>query len=329
MTATPHGFWIAGGPHQARVLVCARAAVNGFAACSGVDANSEHFLSAFTYGAAFREHLEKTGSSRGFDGVCGADWIWWDVDREHDLQAALADTRALCLHLVDSFGVSQDDLLVFFSGSKGFHAGAPTALWNPAPSVGFNAVARRFAESVAQSVPGGAVVIDAIYDRVRAFRAPNSRHPKTGLHKRRLTVDELLGLNLDRIRMMAAAPSPFEMPSPTGRSQRLAAAWGAAEAAVAAEGEAMKTRAAAIVASGGPDSLNRVTLELLRAGMPKGDRHRLLFSAAANLAEFGCPPRLAHALLTEAGLDMGLAPSDVRRQIDCGIEHVRKGDSHG
>ena len=28
-----------------------------------------------------------------------------------------------------------------------------------------------------------AVTIDAgIYDRVRAFRAPNSRHPKTGLH---------------------------------------------------------------------------------------------------------------------------------------------------
>jgi hypothetical protein len=46
-----------------------------------------------------------------------------------------------------------------------------------------------------------------------------------------------------------------------------------------------------------------------------------LFSAAANLAEFGCPPALAHALLTETALDSGLPPNDVRRQIDCGLSH--------
>ena len=51
------------------------------------------------------------------------------------------------------------------------------------------------------------------------------------------------------------------------------------------------------------------------------DRHRLLFSAAANLAEFGCSTELAFALLGEAGLDSGLSPSDVRRQIECGLQH--------
>jgi hypothetical protein len=38
----------------------------------------------------------------------------------------------------------------------------------------------------------------------------------------------------------------------------------------------------------------------------------------------GCPPPLAHALLTEAALDSGLPPSEVRRQIDCGLEHSRQ-----
>jgi hypothetical protein len=47
-----------------------------------------------------------------------------------------------------------------------------------------------------------------------------------------------------------------------------------------------------------------------------------VFSAAANLAEFGCPPALAHALLTESALDSGLAPNDVRRQIECGMSSV-------
>jgi hypothetical protein len=44
-----------------------------------------------------------------------------------------------------------------------------------------------------------------------------------------------------------------------------------------------------------------------------------LFSAAANPAEFSCPPALAHALLTEAALDGGLAPKEVHRQIECGL----------
>jgi len=45
-----------------------------------------------------------------------------------------------------------------------------------------------------------------------------------------------------------------------------------------------------------------------------------LYSAARNLGEFGCPPALAHALLTEPGLDCGLAPKDVHRQIECGLK---------
>jgi hypothetical protein len=39
-------------------------------------------------------------------------------------------------------------------------------------------------------------------------------------------------------------------------------------------------------------------LEFIRNGADTGDRHRLLFGSAANLAEFGCPPALAHALRT-------------------------------
>jgi len=67
--------------------------------------------------------------------------------------------------------------------------------------------------------------------------------------------------------------------------------------------------------------LNRATLEFIRDGATSGDRHRLLFSAAANLAEFGCSLELAEALLTESALDSGLTPSDVARQIRCGMNH--------
>src|SRR5262249_29157029 len=68
--------------------------------------------------------------------------------------------------------------------------------------------------------------------------------------------------------------------------------------------------------------LNRATLEFIRDGAEEPNRHRRLFSATANLAEFSCPPPLAHTLLSEPALDSGLSPSDVRRQIECGLKHT-------
>ncbi len=68
-------------------------------------------------------------------------------------------------------------------------------------------------------------------------------------------------------------------------------------------------------------NLPEVTRAQLGRVAQHGDRHRLLFSAAANLSEFGCSAELAWALLSESALDSGLPPSDVKRQIDCGLKH--------
>ena len=206
-----------------------------------------------------------------------------------------------------------DRAVLFFSGSKGFHVGLPTALWNPSPSADFHRTARRFAERLAELA---SVTIDAgVYDKVRAFRAPNSRHAKTGLHKRRLTFDELLG-PLAAIVELAATPAPFDVPNVAGTSEAAAADWQAAADLVARESEAKAARRAA---GNGSGALNKATLAFIRDGAGTGDRHRLLFSAAANLAEFHCPLPLAVALLEESALDSGLPPKDVRRAIECGL----------
>ncbi len=233
---------------------------------------------------------------KGFDGPCWAPWLWFDIDRADNLDAALTDTRRLAAFAAERFALDGDGLLLFYSGSKGFHIGLPTSLWQPSPSTIFHRVCRQFAESIAERV---GVTIDAgVYDRVRAFRAPNSKHPKTGLHKRRLSFDELVGLNLDGIRCLAERPEPFDVPAPVGKSDQAAADWQAAEQWVREQGEVKAQRRAA---GNGMPTLNRLTMEFIRDGAVEGDRHRLLFSAAANLAEYGCPPALAHALLTEAG----------------------------
>jgi hypothetical protein len=217
---------------------------------------------------------------------------------------ALKDTRRLALALDERYCPRDDDLLVLFSGSKGFHLGLPTCLWGLDPSPQFHQTARHFAQRVAERA--GVATDAGVYDKVRAFRAPNSRHPKTGLHKRRFTLDELTGLSLERIVELSREPAPFDLPEPSGTSDTAAADWQEAADQVAAETEAKTARRA----SGAAPTLNRSTLDFIRQGADQGDRHRLLFSAAANLAEFGCPPPLAVALLEESALDCGLPPSD-------------------
>ena len=55
--------------------------------------------------------------------------------------------------------------------------------------------------------------IDAgIYDRVQPLRAPNSRHPKTGLHKTVLTLDELRHRLVQFLNEHKSA-IPFDLPA--------------------------------------------------------------------------------------------------------------------
>ncbi|MFZ1934851.1 MAG: hypothetical protein WCB27_01890 [Thermoguttaceae bacterium] len=311
------GFRIVGGCFEGRRLVDATAALSAHAAADPrCEPDKECYLSAFWFDESFRRHLEDQGSTAGFSGPCWSPWLWFDLDND-ELQYAHKDAAGMAAFLVERYGIDPGELLLFFSGSKGFHVGLSTALWSPSPSLDFHRVCRRFAENVAELA---AVTIDTgVYDRVRAFRAPNSRHPKTGLHKRLLLYDDLLGLPLEKIIEVSREPAAFALPTPTRHDDQAAADWQAAVEQVASESEA---KAQCRAAGNGTPILNRSTLDYIRNGADQGDRHRLLYSAAANLAEFGCPSALAVALLGESALDSGLPPKDIRRGIECGLAAV-------
>jgi len=318
------GFRIVGPCTNERRLVDWQAALVGYASLDErAEVSSEAYLSAFTFGEEFRQRADswQRVDVKGFDGICGAAFIWFDIDRT-DLEVARRDAARLCLTLIERYSLDDDSLLAFFSGSKGFHVGLPTDLWQPTASLSFNAVAKRLAEGLAGAAQ---VVIDTgVFDKVRPFRAPNSRHGKTGLHKRRLSLDELMRLSVERIQELAREPLAFDVPTVSTRCDQAAGDWLEAVERIEHEAEAARHRRAS---SDGSARLNRATLDFIRDGAGTGDRHRLLFSAAANLAEFGCPVELAHELLSEASLDSGLSPSETRRQIDCGLNHSPKGNA--
>ncbi len=318
------GFRIVGNCTGERRLVDWQTAFDAYCQCDEqAEVSREAYLSAFMFPAEFRDHLRSTRTTKGYGGRCGASWLWFDIDADGDLEHATAQMRRLCAGIVERYAIDDDSLLIFFSGAKGFHVGLPMSLSDsPWPSVEFHKVARRFACAIAERLQ---VTIDTgVYDRVRIFRAPNSLHPKTELHKRRLTYDELMGLSIKALVGMAEAPEPFELPDAVTAKPQAVDDWREAAEAIESEAAAMAERRLALGLSGVADAkLNRKTREFIRDGAPQGDRHRLLYSAAANLAEFGCPAVLAHELLTESALDSGLPPSDVRRQIDCGLSAER------
>jgi hypothetical protein len=311
-TRCPFGFRIVGSVAGERRFIDWTAAFSAYAACDArAEVEKEAYLSAFTFGEAFKLQLDTHRSTKGFTGPCCSPWLWFDIDREGDLDTARRDAVRLAHFLTERFQLDDDALLLFFSGAKGFHIGIPSALWQPEPSGTYHRSCRRLAECLADL---SQVRIDtAIYDAVRAFRAPNSRHPKTGLHKRRFTLEELTGLSLERLLAMAKEPAPFDLPEPPSLHPQADADWRTALDALEHKTVSHAERAS---------QLQRETLEFIRDGADNGERHVRLFRAAANLSEWGCPLPLAQALLEEAALDSGLPPAEVRRQIDCGWSHA-------
>jgi hypothetical protein len=86
----------------------------------------------------------------------------------------------------------------------------------------------------------------------------------------------------------------FDSPELPATNVRAVADWPDAETEVDRRGEANAARRAA---RNGSPTLNRSTLAIIRHGdaLDIGDPHRMLFSAAANRAEFGSRPLLAQA----------------------------------
>jgi hypothetical protein len=318
----PYGFRIVGPCIGDRRRVDAATAFRAYCHCDArANVDAEAYLSAFQFAGDFAEHLALTGSPAGFSGSTWAPFVWCDVDRDESaggIARALTDTRRLVDTLDERYGVPRGVLVPFVSGGKGLHLGVPTALWAPTASADFHAVARQLVETVAAAA--GVAVDTGVFDRVRAFRAPNSKHPKTGLHKRFVPVEILDAVTVNGMLDMARTPEAFEVPSTDGveSADMLVAVWESARRAVAEKAAAVEQRRLEVASGDRAVMVNKLTRAFLNGEVEVGDRHRLLYSAAANLAELGCPLSAVRALLTEPALDAGLPPKAVSRQIECG-----------
>jgi hypothetical protein len=311
------GAWVLGPPTSPRALVRHGDLLAAYADAT-LDDEREAYLSHLAFGPELETHYAANRHSvAGFAGPCWARWLVLDIDRA-DLADALADVRRLVTFLRGRYPEA-DDVPVWFSGSKGFHVAVELA-HKPPPVVGFQRTARTLAEALAGRA--GVRIDTSVYDIAHIIRLPNTRHPRTGLFKRRIDAEALFVLDIDAIRRHAAHAAGDGIPTVRTPAAQLAADWREAEAATLQQHEA---RAAVRRDFGAIDArAPRYFLDLVRFGVDEGQRHQTLFRCAAWLTEQGSPPSLCSALLTEPGRDVGLSPKDVERQIACGIEHARK-----
>jgi hypothetical protein len=270
-------------------------------------------LSAFSYPETFREHVEKTGSTAEYRGPVAIPALNFDVDR-HDLATALYDTRRLAHFLADKYGA---DPLVHFSGLKGFHLSLltgcqKTEIGGKQP----HQTARRMACRLAEEI--GVEIDEGVYSPVQLWRAPNSRHHKTSRYKIKLDIDDLLYLTAEQVWDQAAEPVPYEIDKHPSARELLSHLH---SISLAPDASSNKPRTLLDRAKINPTT--RVLLTDPVAIQP-GERHRTIFSAAADMAEFATTADLITALLREPGIHTGLPPTEVERQIACGIKAAKQ-----
>lgn len=289
---------------SSRTLVDYEATFLGFAAADEqLVAPGEGYLSLYQYSddlGAFWELNEKK-SLAGYRGATWARWLAIDIDGDgsaESLGAKRDDARKIASALI-GLGIPPTHVLVFFSGSSGFHVLFPAAAFAAVPRERFEQVAGILCGSIARRT--GVSIDMSLYNPLKPLRAHNTRHDQSGLYKVLLGHDELGVLTSEAIRQEAGRPRPFQLPDwRIPAVSRLAEAWRAAcrQADAPHRRNTLAGRVAPDVA--GEKKLFADTFDLIGHGAPEGTRAIRFFRASMNLLDFGCPEDLLVALLEPA-----------------------------
>jgi len=149
------------------------------------------YSSLYRFDKRYQELYQKTKSVRGASQLeCWSDFVVWDIDAPN-LTDATIDAQALVRGL-SSFGILQQ-LLIFFSGAKGYHILIPSQLFGLKPSVTLPQEMKTACQNLAALF--GISIDDKIYNSNRLWRLPDSKHSKTGYFKTLLPTDKFLRMS--------------------------------------------------------------------------------------------------------------------------------------
>jgi hypothetical protein len=210
----------------------------------------------------------------------------FDFDSKDDTEQARKDTVELVSRLI-SLGVARDQMLVSYSGSKGFsveletvHSFTPTQLKN-----------------VAQNLATGLNTLDTkIYNASRVFRVPYTKHPATGLYKLPISIEQLSEFNMDQIKELAKNLDNAASPAVDGvelPQAILALANSAPEVTPIAE-------VGDIDYSKKERGMPSCKYRILNGDFPSGNRNNALMALGAHYKSKGVPKEVNYRILKGA-----------------------------
>lgn len=130
------------------------------------------------------------------------DLVSFDFDDEDNPDNALDDVRKFIEWL------SVDDILIFYSGSKGFHVMVPFGYFPLVPSEHLPKQLKDLAKHLKESkFP---TLDTSIYNYNRKFRVPFSQHEKTLRFKTLLTESEIKNYDMEELQRLALENNPID-----------------------------------------------------------------------------------------------------------------------
>ena len=126
-------------------------------------------------------------------------------DQEQAFGVIRKDVIEALRYLKVIYTINQEDVRIYFSGSKGIHLVVSKEIIGVVPHKHLNMAYRMMAEDISKFTHSNTLDLK-IYDNKRLFRLPHSIHPKTELYKIPLTYEELTTLKYQDIVLMAQSP---------------------------------------------------------------------------------------------------------------------------
>ena len=141
--------------------------------------------------------------------------LYIDLDADdliRDYEKLKRDLMLLTRKLKIMFNLSDDNLQIFFSGSKGFHVLVPHEVFGLEYGREINNIYKSIAIEL-KSYTITKSVDTRIYDYKRLFREPNSINSKTGLYKVQVNLDDLRNMTYEDIIEYASQPKEIRTPN--------------------------------------------------------------------------------------------------------------------
>lgn len=266
------------------------------------DVDKDYYTSLFYYNDEHKKQaesfveFEKNGKTvkrvKGVRGITDVktDRLVFDFDSENDVENARQDTITLCKRLKSNGFDLNTDVIIAFSGNKGFSVEAILDEEYSPEQI------KKIASNLASDLES---FDSKIYNASRIFRVTGTRHNKTGLYKTPLTFNELLDNDVDAIKEYSKDPKIAEMPRKVSLPENVAKMANSVEKSSSSDITSPPVLSD-LDFSKKPKNLSHWKYALLHGFFPNGCRSHALMILASTFKSQGYPQSVTYRMLKGA-----------------------------